>query len=70
MRNISDHNPIWIISKEINWDPKPFKFFLCWIDHHDFLSFVKSLWDSNEAIGKRSYVLKENFKLFKIQLRL
>lgn len=36
--DVFDHNPTWIISKEINWGPKLFKFFTSWIDHHDFFS--------------------------------
>jgi hypothetical protein len=35
-RDISDHCPIWLLSSNLNWGPKPFKFNNCWIDHPDF----------------------------------
>lgn len=68
--DVFDHNPTWIRSKEINWGPKPFKFFTSWIDHHDFFLFFKSVWDSNMVVGNGAFVLKEKLKHLKDHKRL
>ncbi|CAI8601773.1 unnamed protein product [Vicia faba] len=40
-RDISDHRPVWILSTNLNWGPKPFKVFRTWYDHPEFMAFGK-----------------------------
>lgn len=35
-RELSDHYTIWIKGSEVNWGPKPFKFFSYWVKHPYF----------------------------------
>jgi hypothetical protein len=68
-RDISDHCPIWLLCSEQNWGPKPFKFNNCWLQHPDFISFVKNTWESLEIHGKKAFVIKEKLKRLKEALR-
>jgi exonuclease III len=68
-RDISDHCPIWLLTSNQNWGPKPFKFNNCWIDHPEFFNFVKSSWESMEIQGKKAFVIKEKLKRLKIALK-
>lgn len=66
---ISDHNPIWIRSNNLDWEPKPFKTLSCWYDHEDFLNFVKREWESFDVQGNRAFVLKEKMKRLMVRLK-
>ncbi|KAK2445688.1 hypothetical protein QL285_016590 [Trifolium repens] len=68
-RDISDHCPIWLECSNLNWGPKPFKFFNCWLQHPDFLSFVKDTWETSYFSGKSAFVLKEKLKCLKEALK-
>lgn len=39
-RKNSDHKPLVLKSEEVNWGPKPFKLFNCWLEDKAFLSYV------------------------------
>lgn len=40
-RDVSDHCPIMLKGKCLNWGPKPFRFNNCWLQHPIFKSFVE-----------------------------
>jgi hypothetical protein len=69
-RDISDHCPIWLECSRLNWGPKPFKFFNCWLQHPDFLEVVKNCWEKANIQGKRAYILKEKLKIVKETLKV
>lgn len=41
-RDVSDHCPVWLKIDDINWGPKPFRFFNCWLDHKEFRPLICS----------------------------
>ncbi|CAK8540700.1 unnamed protein product [Lathyrus sativus] len=45
-RTFSDHCPIFLKTIDLNWGPKPFKFFSSWLKHENFLPFVEKAWKS------------------------
>lgn len=47
VREFSDHCLLWIKGSVINWGPKPFIFFNCWIHHPDYLPFVENIWKAS-----------------------
>ncbi|GAU30605.1 hypothetical protein TSUD_62250 [Trifolium subterraneum] len=68
-RDISDHCPIWLESSNSNWGPKPFKFNNCWLDHPDFIPFVKTTWEQMDICGKKAFIVKEKMKKLKEALK-
>lgn len=68
-RDISHHCPIWLISTNTNGGPKPFKFNNCWVEHKEFMSFVKEYWESFNVEGSASYKVKEKLKMLKGKLK-
>ncbi|GAU34402.1 hypothetical protein TSUD_217420 [Trifolium subterraneum] len=67
--NNSDHYPIWLECNNRNWGPKPFKFNNCWLEHPDFIPFVKASWESMDIHGRKVFILKEKLKRLKESLR-
>lgn len=41
LRNILNHEQIWIKCCKLDWGPKSFKVNRCWFEHEYFLNFVK-----------------------------
>ncbi|XP_058733267.1 uncharacterized protein LOC131604869 [Vicia villosa] len=68
-RDISDHCPIWIMTDQYNWGPKPFKFNNEWFSFDSFLPFVEKEWMSLKVKGRWDFVLKEKLKLLKDKLK-
>lgn len=68
-RDISDHCPIWLVSTDLNWGPKPFKFNNCWLEHKEFKAFVQECWESFNVVGKASHIVKEKLKMLKAKLK-
>lgn len=68
-RDVSDHCPIILQHKIINWGPKPFRFNNCWLLKDGFADSVKQTWLSLQVEGWRAYALKEKLKLMKNHLR-
>jgi len=64
-RNFSNHCPILLRSKYIDWDPKPFR-----ILDSSFKTIVQDCWASNQQWGWGDYVLKEKIKLLKERLKV
>jgi exonuclease III len=51
-RDISDHCPIWLVSNNLDWGPKPFRFNNCWLEHPAFIPFVSEFWEKTVIRGK------------------
>ncbi|XVF38448.1 hypothetical protein REPUB_Repub20aG0103000 [Reevesia pubescens] len=43
--SLSNHNPIILCEDEIDWDPKPSRFFNHWVDDKGFGDFIRSFWN-------------------------
>lgn len=52
-RDISDHCVVWIKPMSLDWGIKPFKVNKCWLEHENFMDFVKE-WEYFHIRGKRS----------------
>jgi hypothetical protein len=68
-RDIFDHCPIWLMSTNLNWGPKPFKLNNCWLEHPEFFTFVKNTWENMNVQGKNAFVIKEKLKKLKDALK-
>jgi len=68
-RNFSDHCPILLRSKFIDWGPKPFRVLDCWLLDSSFNRTVHDCWTSTQQSGWGGYVLKEKIKRLKIRLK-
>lgn len=68
-RDISNHMPVWLKASILNWRPKPFKVLNYWYEHVEFLDFVKSQWDSFNVQGSSAFILEENFRRLRDNLR-
>ncbi|XP_058725826.1 uncharacterized protein LOC131597131 [Vicia villosa] len=67
--DISDHRPVWVKARYVDWGPKPFRVFNCWYDHPEFVEFVKQEWNSKHVQGSGAFVLKEKLKHLRDRLR-
>ena len=68
-RNFSDHCPILLRSKFVDWGPKPFRILDCWFSDNSFKKIVQESWSSNQQSGWGGYVLKEKIKSLKQKLK-
>ena len=50
-RNFSDHCPVLLRSKSIDWGPKPFRLLDCWLADNSFKKLVSKSWSSNPQSG-------------------
>ena len=57
-RNYSDHCPIILNSKNIDWGLKPFRVFDAWLHNKDFNKVVRDCWSANQPMGWGGYALK------------
>jgi len=69
-RNFSDHCPILLWSKSIDWGPKPFRILDYWLSDNSFKATVHHCWTSNQQPGWGGYVLKEKIKRLKQRLKI
>ncbi|XP_058745932.1 uncharacterized protein LOC131618791 [Vicia villosa] len=69
LKDISDHNPVWLRCKKTNWGPKPFRTLNCWLDHPELVSFVAAEWGKMVVSGSSAFVIKEKFRILKERLR-
>lgn len=51
------------------WVLKPFKVFICWYDHLEFVPLVKTLWDPSNVQGKKFVRLIEKLRRLKDKLK-
>lgn len=70
LRDISNHCPIWLISSEKNWGPKPFKFINGWLDHVERKQFMEGKWKECKVEGWMTHIVKEKLKYLKEKLRV
>ena len=69
-RNFSDHCPILLSSKHVDWGPKPFRILDCWIKDKSFRKTVQECWSSTQQRGWGGFVLKEKIKRLKERLKI
>ena len=69
-RNYSDHYPIIMKSKRIDWGPKPFKVFDAWLNNKEYQKVVRDCWAANQLFGWGGFVLKNKLKILKARLKL
>ncbi|KAH1203108.1 putative ribonuclease H protein [Glycine max] len=69
-RNYSDHCPIILKSKNIDWGPKPFKVFDGWLNIKEYQRVVKDCWSAFQPMGWGGFVLKNKLKLLKHRLKV
>lgn len=68
-RTISDHCPLALETKTINWGPKPFRFVNAWCSYPNFLEFVEKVWSGYDIEGWGGFKVKEKLKLLKEDLK-
>lgn len=68
-RSVSDHCPIPLDTKIIDWGPRPFRFVKAWTTHPGFKEFVDNTWKSAEVVGWGGFVVKEKMKFLKGELK-
>ncbi|GKV05277.1 hypothetical protein SLEP1_g17307 [Rubroshorea leprosula] len=68
-RTISDHCPILLKQKEVDWGPKSFKFFNTWIEQEGCRELIKETWSKADIQGWTGYRIKEKLKMTKEDLR-
>ncbi|XP_057811684.1 uncharacterized protein LOC131025921 [Salvia miltiorrhiza] len=69
-RTVSDHCPILLDTKKVDWGPKPFRFLNAWTRHPDFETVVKESWQRGGISGWSSFIFKEKIKRLKNDLRV
>ena len=68
-RNFSDHCPVVLRSKIVDWGPKPFRILDCWLSDKSFASVVQECWQSHNQGGWGGLMLKEKLKRLKQRLK-
>ncbi|XP_057775369.1 uncharacterized protein LOC130994338 [Salvia miltiorrhiza] len=68
-RPVSDHCPILLSTKTVDWGPKPFRFINAWTSHPEFLPVVQNVWDEQNVEGWGWFVFKEKLKRTKFALK-
>lgn len=54
-RPVSDHYPLQLTLDNQTWGPLPFKFENMWLNHKEFIPFLKDWWSSNPLMGRTAY---------------
>ena len=62
-RNFSDHCPVVLWSKIVDWGPKPFQILDCWLADKSFSSTVQECWRTHQQSGWGGFVLKEKIEI-------
>lgn len=68
-RNFSDHCPVVLRSKCVDWGPKLFRILDCWMLDKSFNKIVQECWLSHQQMGWGGIVLKEKLKRLKARLK-
>ncbi|KAH1246485.1 hypothetical protein GmHk_06G016557 [Glycine max] len=68
-RDYSDHCPILLRSKTIDWGPKPFRIMDWWLKDKDFQNLVALKWGNYHPHGWGGYALKTKLKFLKDCIR-
>ena len=69
-REVSDHCALMIKCIDKDWGPKPFRPIDAWFLERGFLGMVEGKWRSYEGQGNVIKVLKEKFKLLKLDQKV
>jgi len=69
-RNFSNHCPVLLRSKFVDWGPQPFRILDYWLADNSFNKIVQESWSSNLQSGWGGYVLKEKIKSLKQRLKV
>ena len=64
-RDYSDHCPILLKSKTIDWGPKPFKVMDWWLKDKGFQQLVEQQWGNYHPPGWGGFVLNHKIKFLK-----
>ncbi|XP_058776597.1 uncharacterized protein LOC131650915 [Vicia villosa] len=69
VRDISDHCPVWLMTDNLDWGPKPFRFNNEWLSLDSFLPFMEKEWKDMKVEERGDFILKEKLRLLKDKLR-
>ena len=69
-KNFSNHCPILLRSKAVDWGPQPFKVLDCWLSDNSFKKIVHQCWNSQLQPGWGGFVLREKFKRLKQRVKI
>ena len=61
-RDYSDHCPIILKTKMVNWGPKPFRVMDCWLTHKGYQAMIKEAWNSDMQGGWGGIALKNKLR--------
>ncbi|GKV17660.1 hypothetical protein SLEP1_g28131 [Rubroshorea leprosula] len=68
-RIVSDHCPILLRHKKVNWGPKPFRFFDIWLEQKECRELIRKAWEQANIQGWAGFQLKEKLKITKEALK-
>lgn len=67
-RVVSDHFPIMVQNRLVDFGPKPFRVFNSWLQHEKIKDIISGAW-SIVIREKPDFILKQNIKLLKNALK-
>ncbi|XP_020236162.1 uncharacterized protein LOC109815778 [Cajanus cajan] len=68
-RGISDQCTILMRNREIDWGPKPWRFFNFWLNDSECRELVSRTWADTEVVGWAAFIVKEKLKAIKCQVK-
>lgn len=68
-RKLSDHCPILLSDKLLDFGPKPFRFFDAWLDKHDIEVVIKNAWAKSVTSFHPDCIFRDKLKNVKNELR-
>ncbi|GLU02749.1 hypothetical protein SLE2022_199870 [Rubroshorea leprosula] len=68
-RSVSDHCPLMIKNEQVDWGPKPFRFFDVWLDQPGCKEVITSVWSDSQVQGWSGFKLKEKLRSTKKALK-
>ena len=68
-RDISDHCPIIMQTKKVDWGPKPFRVVDWWLHQKGFQRMVREAWSSDQQGGWGGIVLKNKLRNLKVAIK-
>ena len=67
-KSISDHNAILLVENEVNWGPRPFKFFNHWMEMKGFQEMLLEAWDNLQVKGSVTENIWNKLKEIKVAI--
>ncbi|KAK1428400.1 hypothetical protein QVD17_17233 [Tagetes erecta] len=68
-RKWSDHNPIILITRELDYGPSPFKIYDSWLLDSSLINVVTNSWASSHVNGAADFVLARKLKYLKQNIK-